>query len=165
VVRELLKYSGECLFFLRFFSIVAVSQALLIVFEPYWLESLIASAEAALLGLRSTGNIIYMEGQPFAISANCTGLLSSSVFAAIVFSLRKPELKKKIAIALAGISALFALNFVRVYLVMAAGNILGMQWLNTAHLLSWFAMFGAVLGAWYFLTKKSAGGISGMLQP
>jgi len=154
---------NELLFLLKFFAVFLALQYLLVAFEPFFLESSLASFEAGLLGLKSEGNIIYISGNPFVVSPNCSGLLSAAVFAAIVFSLRKPGIKGKIVTAAIGAVSLFILNIGRLYVVLASGKAYGVQFAETVHMLSWFFVFGAVIAIWYVLAKKSHGSLDGLL--
>jgi len=108
------------IFLVKFFLIYAVLQTLILAMPLTFLQESIASSQASLLGLESSGSQIFFNSHVFEIVANCTGLMSISVLAAIVFSLRKPALKKKATLFALGTIILFPLNFARVYLVLAA---------------------------------------------
>ena len=153
----------ETFFLLKFFAIVIFFQLLLIAFEPIALEEFLASAESAPLGLESTGNLIQLSEGAFVITANCTGLLSAGVFIAIVFSLRKPCLGKKLMISAAGILTIFIVNLARLFAVILTGKTFGLAVAELVHVVSWFAMFFAIMMAWYYFTKKSGQEIKEML--
>jgi len=129
------------------------------------LQQAIAGFEAGLLGLESNGSMIYTTAGIFVISNNCTGLVSASVLAAVIFALKKPEIKKKAAMFLAGAIALLLLNFVRVYIVLMTAMQWGAQAADLAHTVSWFSTAGLVLVLWYAAVKKVAGikDISGLM--
>ena len=146
----------ELVFLVKFFAIYLALQAAIILAPLGWLQNFIASLEAGLLGLESAGNIIQAGGGTFTIAANCTGLVSASILAAVVFSLKKPECKKKLLVFAAGAVALMLLNIVRLYIVLLIASDSGMQWADTAHTVSWFTTAALVLAAWYFGTKKIA---------
>jgi exosortase/archaeosortase family protein len=120
------------------------------------LQNFIASFEAGLLGLESVTNAIQAGGGIFIIAANCTGLVSASILAAVVFSLKKPEFKKKLLVFVAGSFALMLLNLARLYLVLLVATSFGLIWAETVHTVSWFTTAALVLAAWYFGTKRIA---------
>ena len=147
----------SAIFLVKFFFIYAILQAsiLLIPLEP--LQNSIAGFEASALGLKAIGNVIEYESHGFEIVANCTGLMSISVLAAIIFSLRKPDLKKKLLFFATGAIVLFPLNLVRIYLVIRAAMVLGVEFSETLHVLTWFTTSALILATWYYSTKKFVG--------
>ena len=147
----------ELVFLVKFFAIYLALQAAIIIAPLGWLQAGIASLEAGILGLKSAGNAIYAGGGTFLIAANCTGLVSASILAAVVFSLKRPELKKKLFVFAAGAIALLLLNLVRLYLVLFSALGFGIVWADAVHTISWFTTAALVLAAWYFGTKKLAG--------
>ncbi len=146
----------ELVFLVKFFAIYLVLQGLIMLAPLGGLQNFIALLGAGLLGLESGGNAIGAGGGTFIIAANCTGLVSASILAAVVFSLKKPEFKKKLLVFAAGAVALMLLNIVRLYIVLLVALGFGMQWADTAHIVSWFTTAALVLAAWYFGTKKIA---------
>jgi len=144
-------------FLVKFFAIYAVLQAAILAAPLQPLESSIAAMEAGLLGEKSEGNIVFIGENRAEIASSCTGLLGISVLASIIFSLKKPNLKKKAGLLAIGAAILFPLNIARVYLVLASGRAFGFGFLETMHVATWFVMSAAILGIWYWLTKKTAG--------
>ncbi len=142
-------------FLLKFFALYAVMQFLILVAPLGFLQEFIAATEATMLGLEAKGSTILFNDHRFEIVANCTGLMSISVLAAIVFSLKKPELKKKIGLLAAGAAILFPLNLLRVYFVLLAATT-NPNIAESLHMLTWFAMSAAILILWYCLTKRVA---------
>ncbi|MFH1545537.1 MAG: exosortase/archaeosortase family protein [archaeon] len=122
-----------------------------------FLENSIASFEAGLTGLESNGNIIAINAQKIEINPSCTGLISISILAAVIFSLRKPELKKKIIIFAAGGISLLLLNLLRVYFVIVVGKTYGIAAGEIAHELSWLSTAIFIIVLWYYLTKRITG--------
>ena len=120
------------------------------------LENAIASIEAGWLGLENEGSLIHTSNGLFEINASCTGLVSASVLAAVIFALKKPKLKKKIAVFLAGGISLFVLNFVRVFVVLLVAQIWGSGAAEIVHTVSWISTAALVLTVWYFGMKKIA---------
>jgi len=149
-------WKKAALFLVKFFLIYAVLQYIILNAPLGLLENWIASIQAALLGLKAEGNIVLFNVSRFEIAANCTGLMSIAVLAAIVFSLRKPEMKKKIALLALGFLVLFPLNLLRVYLVLLVAISLGPGSAEALHVATWFAMSAAILFLWYYLTKRLA---------
>ena len=86
-------------FLIKFFAIYAVLQTAILAAPLAALEAWIAAVEAGALQLPAQGNRILFNSHQFEIVANCTGLMSSAVLAAIVFSLKKPGVGKKIALS------------------------------------------------------------------
>jgi exosortase/archaeosortase family protein len=82
--------------------------------------------------------------------------VSSAILAAIIFSLRRPKLKKKAVMFLLGMAALLLLNLARVYIVLLAGMKYGIYAADILHILSWFAMAAFIIAIWMVATKKMA---------
>ena len=138
-------------FFLIFFALHTVMYFLP---QVSCLQDFIASFEAGLLGLPFEGDQIFIGRQAFAITASCTGLVASFILIAVIFALKQPELKEKIAIAVLGSAALLLINLLRVYLVLLAALSFGVQWAEALHFFSWFVMAGLVIGIWYYGVTK-----------
>jgi exosortase/archaeosortase family protein len=76
------------------------------------------------------------------------------ILIAIIFALKKPELKDNIAIAVLGSAALLLINLLRVYLVLLAAISFGVQWAEAMHFFSWFVMAALVIGIWYYSVTR-----------
>ncbi len=148
---------GEALFLLKFFMIFSVFEAAVNYFGFAPLQEFIASSQAQLLGLESSGDLVFVKGGIFQISPSCTGLVSMSILFAIVFSLCRPELPKKIFIFLIGAILLLFLNYPRVLAVLWTGREFGPGAAQVVHMLSWFSTTVFVLALWYYFTKKITG--------
>ena len=144
-------------FLAKFFVIFAALQGVIMVAPLGALNEWIAGVEAGMLSLEREGNTLDGGEANYVISNSCTGLVSGSILAAIVFALKKPELKKKMVVFLAGAAALFAVNLVRVYFVVLGGLEFGFEFAELLHSISWFVMSGLIIAMWYYLTKKWAG--------
>ena len=144
------------LFLIKFFLIYAILQTIILMAPLEPLQNSIAEFEAGLLGLEAEGNTIPVNSNRFEIVANCTGLMSISVLAAIIFSLRKPELKKKIMLFAAGAIILFPLNLLRVYLVIVTATTINPELAEILHTITWFTTSAIILAMWYYLTKRIA---------
>ena len=143
-------------FLIKFFVIFAVLQAIIWIAPLGALNEWIAGFEAGLLGLKHEGSELFSFDAKYIISNSCTGLVSGSILAAIVFSLKKPEFKKKIAIFGIGAALLLVINLGRVYLVILSGIKYGFDAADILHTISWFVMSGLIIGVWFLLTKKWA---------
>ena len=86
------------IFLIKFFVIYTILQFLILALPLEFVENGIAEIEANAIGARAEGNMIEGREQSFQIVPNCTGLVGISILAAIIFSLRKPELKKKLVL-------------------------------------------------------------------
>ncbi len=145
------------LFLVKFFAIFALLQTAVSILPLQPLNEWIAGTESILTGIENHGNKIPYDGTNFVITNSCTSLVSGSILAAIVFALRKPELKKKIELFAIGALALFAVNLLRVYLVILIGINFGTAAGDLSHTISWFAMSALIITLWFYLTKKRAG--------
>ena len=105
----------ELFFFAKFFLIFFVLEAAINYFGFPALEKFIASTQASFLGLPSSENLVFVTEGTFVINPSCTGLVSASVLAAIIYALKKPGLKEKTLIFLAGASLLIFINYFRVF--------------------------------------------------
>ena len=148
------------LFLIKFFVIYAVLQFLILALPIGFIENGIAGIEASAIGARAEGNIIEFDNttttNSFQIVPNCTGLVGISVLAAIIFALRKPKLKKKLALLCIGALILFPLNLLRVYFVILVSIIYNPEIGELLHMTTWFISAGAILVIWYYLTKRIA---------
>ncbi len=142
------------IFLVKFVAIFAFFHALLFVLDISFLQNSIASLEAKAFGLASESNRIFFDDAVFLIVPSCTGLVSTIVLGAVIFSLKKPELKKKIIIFLTGSIALMLLNLIRVYFVLWAGVNFNPKITELTHIISWFFVAFLILFLWYYLTKK-----------
>ncbi|MCX6800993.1 MAG: archaeosortase/exosortase family protein [Candidatus Diapherotrites archaeon] len=120
------------------------------------LNTYIAGITAAIAALPFSGNeIIIPNGEKFIITNLCTGLLSGSILFSIIFSLKRPAMKKKIITFLAGLAVLLLANIPRISIVLVAAKS-GFD-AELVHTTSWFLMSGLVVLLWYYGTKKIAG--------
>ncbi len=149
---SLMDFKNSLVFVLKFFLIFSVLQTLIYVIELNFLLNGLAEFVGFLLNLIVVENSVYFNGTLFTITPNCTGLVSVSVFAGIVFALKKPGLKKKFLIFLTGSVLLFLINIVRIYLVVLSGVLFNLSELT--HVVSWFAMTFFIIFTWFYLTKK-----------
>jgi len=143
-------------FLVKFFAVYGILQAIIIFAPLQPLLEFIASTEAGFLGTQAIGNVVSFNGHNFEIVPNCTGLMGISVLAAIVFSLRKPELKKKICLFALGAAILFPVNLLRVYLVLLSARAFNPEAVENLHIATWFITSAIIIALWYYMTKKVA---------
>ena len=142
-------------FAVKFFAIFFALHAIIVSAELTLLNQLIAGISASSLGLMHSGNMILTGSGVFFITNSCTGLVSASILAATIFSLKKPGIKAKFAIFFTGLIIIFLANIPRIMLVLAAAQT-GLD-AELVHTLTWFIMSAIVLIVWYYGTKKIAG--------
>lgn len=145
---------GEAIFLAKFFAIFFSLEAIINYFGFKPLEIFIASSQAGLLGMQGFQNYVLAKGGTFEINPSCTGLVSSSILAATVFALKKPDLKKKAMIFIAGTVLLLVLNYFRVLAVLWTGREYGIANAEIVHIASWFSTTVLVLALWYYFTKR-----------
>lgn len=155
-IEFFLHYKKEIFFTTKFFIIFFALQFIILTIPLAPLENFIAKTEADAMQLNSFENKIFFDSQSFEITANCTGLLSGAILAAVIFAVKKPGLKKKIAIAIVGGIILFLLNFPRIFFVLAVGKQFGEQTAELLHEITWFTTALLVLIVWFFGMKKIA---------
>ncbi len=145
------------LFLVKFFLIFGVLEFIILNADLGFVQEPIAKLEGALSGLEAEGiNLIFSEGY-FIITPSCTGFVSASILAAIIFSLKKPAMGKKFLLLAAGTVLLFAVNIFRIYFVLLAGINYGGAAAEAMHQISWFLTAAAIIFAWHYLTKKVTG--------
>ncbi|MDO8625499.1 MAG: exosortase/archaeosortase family protein [Candidatus Diapherotrites archaeon] len=144
-------------FLVLFLVLYAVLQFLLVAAPLGFLERFLAELVSSLLGLSTFRNAVFVGNDTFTIDNQCTGLASAIVLASVVFALRKPDLKRKIAMVVGGGVVLFLLNIPRLLLVLWSAKAFGIGVAQTVHVASWFLTTAFILGAWYVLATKASG--------
>jgi exosortase/archaeosortase family protein len=147
----------NAIFMLKFFVIYGVLQAIIDYAPMTFITESIARFEGALISRPVIGSSIYVDGVEYIITNSCTGFVSLSILAAVVFGLRKPEIKKKVLLLGLGALILLPSNLVRVFAVLIVGANFGPFWADLTHKTSWFMMSGLIIGVWYYATKRFAG--------
>ena len=143
------------LFLVKFFGIFLILYVLVLLAPIGILENWIAGFEAGILGLETAGNAVFINGDVFVITESCTGLVSGIILFAIIFSLGKPNLRRKILLFISGLAILMLVNLARIYLVLSAGIEFGAEYAGILHTATWFLTAAVILGVWYYLTKKT----------
>ncbi|MEK6958651.1 MAG: archaeosortase/exosortase family protein [archaeon] len=139
-------------FLAKFFGIYFALTILIELADLSFLTQAIAKIAGDALGMAVSGSIVQINGHTYTISNSCTGLASASILAAVIFSLKKPELVKKVMLFIAGTLILLLANIPRVMLVLVAAKA-GFD-ANMVHTLTWFLMSAIILLIWYYGTKK-----------
>jgi exosortase/archaeosortase family protein len=142
------------LFVIKFTVIFSVLHFLVWILPTQFLQNFIASLQGNLLNLPVKENLIFLGQQKILINPSCTGLISISILAAIIFSLRKPELKQKTKIFLLASIIMFFLNLARIYLVLWLGIKHGAELIGVMHEISWMSTALFIVWLWYYFTKK-----------
>ncbi|MBI4043297.1 MAG: exosortase/archaeosortase family protein [Candidatus Diapherotrites archaeon] len=144
-------------FMLRFFALYAVLQALLVVAPLSVLQNALAGFVGSVLSIPHAGPYLFLNGAVFEITNSCTGLVSGIILASVVFAFRKPDLKTKARLFLAGFFVLFPLNVVRVLGIVWVARETNPLWAEGLHIATWFLVSVLVLGLWYYLSTRFAG--------
>ena len=143
-------------FFLgKFFLIFIILTTIVDILDLSLFTNWLASISAIPLGLLVVGSVVFVGDQQFFVSNACTGLVSASILAAVIFSLKKPILEEKIVIFFTGLIILLIANIPRLMLVLWTA-IIGAD-ANFVHVLTWFLMSALILLIWYFGTKRFSG--------
>lgn len=137
-------------------AIFLVLQEILVWIDLTLLKNGLAQFSGNLLGLAVDQNRVMVPTGSFEIDNLCTGLLSVSVLAAVVFSLSKPRLKQKILLFAAGGIVLFLFNIPRLILVLWIGKEFGLAAAELVHHVSWVSTSVLILAAWCVGTKRIA---------
>src|SRR3989338_9410945 len=145
------KKAGRFLVF--FFAIFFGLSALISWMDLSALEGYLAAFSGGVLGLPVSGNIVSVNGYPFAITNECTGLVSAAVLCAVVLSLRKPDFKTKTVLFLIGALVVFLLNIPRVMLVLYSAQIAGAEAAEVVPVATWFSTTLLILGLWIWTTR------------
>ncbi len=141
-------------FLVKFGVIFAVLHYLVWSIPTSFLQNWIALIQSNAFGLQLNENLLLLGKQKILINPSCTGLISISILAAIIFSLTKPELKKKLQIFLFASAIMFILNLLRIYFVLWAGINFGTEYIGVLHEISWMTTAILIIGLWYYFTKK-----------
>ncbi|MFA6268381.1 MAG: hypothetical protein WCW13_06670 [archaeon] len=152
-VPQKLGDTKKIVFFLIKFTIIFLVLTIIIEnADLSFLTQFIASLVAPVLGLTNTANIIGVGGLNFLITNSCTGLVSASILASVIFALKKPSLLKKAGLFTAGLVLLLIINIPRIMLVLFAAQI-GFD-SELVHEITWFLMSALILIIWYYGTKR-----------
>ncbi|MFH0954997.1 MAG: exosortase/archaeosortase family protein [Candidatus Micrarchaeota archaeon] len=144
------------LFLAKFFLVYFLLQFLIVIADFSRLNDSLASFEAGLLNLPFAQNQILVPSGVFQIDNQCTGLASAAILAAVIFAVKKPDLKTKLKLWIACGFVLFVLNLLRLYVVLWMGKHYGIATADIVHTASWISTAVLILAVWYFLTKKIA---------
>ncbi|MFH1752427.1 MAG: exosortase/archaeosortase family protein [archaeon] len=143
-------------FALKFLVIFAVLYLIVFLADTKGIENNLAELEGQLTGVNVQGNQLNVNGNNLEINYSCTGLFSTILIIALVFSLRKPEIDKKLYIIVVSVIVLMLFNVLRVFMVIeTAKNDFSLA--SNVHVIGWFISTLLVLGLWYYLTKKFTG--------
>ncbi len=146
---------NKTIFFLIKFTVIFSALHYLVWSIPLnFLQNWIAFLQAGFFGLPLQENLVFLEEKQILINPSCTGLISISILAAIIFSLKKPEMKKKMQIFVLAGTIMFFLNLLRIYFVLWSGLNFGEELIGVLHEISWMTTAVFIIGLWYYFTKK-----------
>jgi exosortase/archaeosortase family protein len=144
-------YRDAIYFLIKFFIIFFVLQTIIISLDLSFINYFITFISASYLNLPFLNNIIFVNGVMFKVTNSCTGLISSALLAAIIFSQKKSLEFRKIKYFVFGVLFLLIINVPRIMLVLLFA-IIG-QDANFVHALTWFFMSFIALFVWYLSEK------------
>ncbi len=130
-------------FSIKFFLIFFILIYLIEIIDLSFISTVLAGIVSSFLGLSVINNQVLVGKTVFTISNACLGFFSISILIAIVFSLKKLELVKKVSLVLIGGGIIFLLNIPRLILVVYSAMI-GFD-ADLVHSLTWFLMSGLIL--------------------
>ena len=142
------------IFLAKFFALFLILQAIVLVVDLTWMQNAIAAGVSSLDGTAYSGKFVNVKDGAFEITPSCTGLVIAAILAAVIFSMKKPDMKKKAALFLTGTAILLVLNYFRVLLVVIVGRDFGIGAAEILHVISWFVMSAGIILIWYVFTKK-----------
>ena len=147
---------SKIIFLAKFFALFFALQFLVLIADLRILQNFISSTIGELTSIGYSERFLYVKDGAFEITPSCTGLVSAAILAAIIFSLRKPDMKNKFLLFFAGAIILFVANYFRVLFVVIAGEQFGIAAAELLHVISWFVMSAGIIIVWYGFTKKFA---------
>jgi exosortase/archaeosortase family protein len=139
-------------FLIKFFTIFFVLSFIIEKLDLTFFLNIITSISANCLGLEFLGNKIFIERAVFIVTNSCTGLVSASILAAVIFALKKPKMHQKLKLFVFGTLLLVVINIPRIILILFVASI-GVMDPDLIHTITWFLMSFMILGVWYFGTK------------
>jgi exosortase/archaeosortase family protein len=142
------------LFLIKFFAIFFILTTLVELLDLLFFTEWLAFISAMPFKVNVVSNLVFVNGENFLVTNSCTGLVSASILAAIIFSLKKPLIKQKILLFLFGMGILLVLNIPRLMLVLWSASV-GLD-AELVHIITWFFMSIFILIIWYFGTKRIA---------
>lgn len=137
-------------FFAIFFILTTIIELLDLLFFTEWLAFVSSMPFKAIV----VSNMVFVNGGNFLVTNSCTGLVSASILAAIIFSLKKPLIRQKLLLFLLGTGILLVLNIPRLMLVLWSASV-GID-AELVHVITWFFMSAFILIIWYYGTKRIA---------
>ena len=134
-------------FFLIFFTLSFIIEFLDLSIMSNFLTIIVSS----ILNLPFLDNQIFLNEKIFVISNACLGFSTISILFALIFSLKKPELIKKMSLFIFGAGFIFLINIPRLVVVVFS-EIIGFD-PDLVHTLTWFFMSLVVLVIFLLATK------------
>lgn len=120
-----------------------------------FLNNFLSEKVAKIFNLNYAENIIFGGEVNFIITNFCTGLVSISILAGIIFSFKKPIMTNKIIFFVLGALILLIANFFRIIFVILMASV-GFD-AELVHTITWFLMSFIILVFWFYGNKKLLG--------
>jgi exosortase/archaeosortase family protein len=143
------------IFLIKFFAIFFILSTIIEAMDLTFLTNFLAFITANYMGLAYKASIIFAQNHTFIVSNSCTGLVSASILASVIFALNRPKLPQKIKLFIFGALLLLVINVFRIFLILFSAEI-GILDPDFVHTITWFLMSGLILIIWYYGTKKLA---------
>jgi exosortase/archaeosortase family protein len=157
---------NKMLFFLsKFFIIFFVLSNLINFLDLTFFLNIITKISASYLSLQFIENQIFVSNSVFVVTNSCTGLVSASILAAVIFALKKPKMYQKLKLFIFGTLLLLVINVPRIIFILFVAKTTTTTTIITTptliipdliHTLTWFLMSFIVIVIWYFGTKSVA---------
>lgn len=142
------RYSKLLFFTIKFLVIFAVLNVLIWFADLSQLNLFLAKESGQLVGAQVKETSLTFGAGNFVVTNSCTGLVSISILASIIFAFQRPKLKKRLALFIIGAGVLFLINIPRIALVVYSSS-LGLD-AEAVHELTWFLMSAIILIVWFF---------------
>ncbi|MFA5763663.1 MAG: hypothetical protein WC915_02535 [archaeon] len=143
------------IFLVKFFILFFVLSELINFLDLSFFLNIITKISASYLNLQFIGNQIFIGSNIFIVTNSCTGLVSASILAAVIFALKKPKIHQKLKLFIFGTLLLLVINVPRIILILFIAKATSID-PDLVHTLTWFLMSFIILIIWYFGTKSVA---------
>lgn len=139
-------------FLIKFFIIFTILFFLIEILPLSFYNNFLAQITASPLGLNYLQNKIFFENTTFIVTNLCSGLISITIFAGLIFGFKNPVLINKIIIFLLISLILLIVNIFRIFFILIM-SINGFD-PEFIHEVTWYLMSLLILILWYFSIKK-----------
>jgi exosortase/archaeosortase family protein len=145
-------------FLINFFLVFIPLYVILLAWDPFFLREFVARSSAWLMNAAVTENagivsVVY-RGEDYGIAGSCTGIVSISIFAGLVNSLKLKPIKK-VGYALLSTPLFIALNVLRIAVSLYLGG--GGPLTETLHFSLWIVSVWLILVLYILVVWKERG--------